>query len=445
MGHLDDLRRHGTDAVSFQALESSFRWWRDPAVAASVAYVDTGRSWIAVGTPLAEPGDRAHVARQFARDANAHHRRAVFIAVENLRPFDGFRRVALGLQSMLPRATWTETFHRNRKLREQLRRARAKGVTVRRVAPDELVPDAPLRTIVEQLGERWLRSRPMEPMAFLVAVEPFHAPDEHIYLIAERHGRAVQFLSALPIYQRGGWLVEDVLRDPSAPNGTTELLLDRLMQELDPDTGWFTPGLTPLAGDITWWLRLARFVSTPLYDFDGLRRFRARLSPPRWDPVWMVWDRGWAPLVLLDVLRAFANGHLVRFAWRTLVRHPNGPPWAIAVPLVVWTALLIGLVAGGHTSVLGFSTLALTGWIVFDIVLAWQLFRASRQPRPVRLMLLAGAAAADAIASIQHLAAAGLGSGWLAPVLRTLATAGPVIGTLALGWAAYLAHGRRRR
>jgi hypothetical protein len=51
----------------------------------------------------------------------------------------------------------------------------------------------------------------MEPLDFLVAVKPFRAANEHLYFVAERGGEAVQFLSAVPIYARHGWLMEDML------------------------------------------------------------------------------------------------------------------------------------------------------------------------------------------------------------------------------------------
>jgi len=52
------LDRFGADAVSFQGLESALTWWHDaPApygTGAALAYLDTGRSWIAAGRPLAD-------------------------------------------------------------------------------------------------------------------------------------------------------------------------------------------------------------------------------------------------------------------------------------------------------------------------------------------------------------------------------------------------------
>jgi lysylphosphatidylglycerol synthetase-like protein (DUF2156 family) len=237
----------------------------------------------------------------------------------------------IGIQSVLKPSEWDITLRRWPRLREQLRRARAKGVTVREVDPGELAEGMPLRAAVERLRDEWLRSRGMEPMDFLVAVKPFHAAGEHLYFVAERGGEAVQFLSAIPIYARDGWLMEDMLRGNHAPNGTTELLIAALMRRLGGDPYWVTPGLTPLAGTVAPWLRAIRFAATPLYNFSGLWKFRARLHPAAWTPIWLAWDRGLAPLVIADVLRAFAGGRMLSFAVRSLVHHPAGRlPRAIA-------------------------------------------------------------------------------------------------------------------
>ena len=391
---------------------------------------------------------RSLAAIRFTHSARAARRRPVFFAVESLEPYDGFRHLSIGLQSVLHPERWPDTLRGSRKLREQLRRARAKGVSVRVVQAREVEMGTPLRREVERLRWEWLTGKRMEPMGFVVAVEPFHAPEEHLYLVAELGGRAVQFLSAVPIYESRGWLLEDMLRGTDAPNGTTELLIDLAMRTVRGQALWITPGLTPLVGAMPRWLRIARFVATPLYDFEGLRRFRSRLSPTEWNPIWLVWDRGPALLVLGDVLRAFAFGRPVSFAWRSLTRHSNGPPWAVAVPLVVWTHALAILAVTGNAGVLGFSHRALMLWIAFDLLLSLLLFRASQRPSVRRLAPLTLAAAWDALVSVQHLTTVGLGDNALSAVFRLAATAGPIIGTTALAWATYLASGfasRRQR
>ncbi|MEZ5290979.1 MAG: DUF2156 domain-containing protein [Vicinamibacterales bacterium] len=438
------LRRHGRDAVSFQALKLDAEWWVDappPAgTGAAVAYRPSGLSWIAIGTPLVPEGRRADAVQRFCRAARAHRRRPVFLGAEEIAPFSGLRTLALGLQSVLKPSAWEATLRRWPKLREQVRRARAKGVTVRAVAPDELAPGAPLRAEVERLRREWLHSRAMEPLGFLVEVDPFYAADEHLYFAAYHQGRAVQFLSVVPIHARDGWLMEDMLRGTDAPNGTTELLIAALMQRLGGDPAWVTPGLTPLAGPVPWWLRLTRLVTVALYDFSGLLRFRSRLHPSAWTTVWLAWDRGPAPLVLLDVLGAFARGRILRFAVRSTTWHPNGPPWTVAVPLVVWTAFLFVLALTGQTGVLGYPLPNLYGWILFDVLLASALFMVARRPRPLALFAVATVALVDFALATRHTEVIGIGTGLVQPVCRAISVMGPLLGATAVYWAAWLAY-----
>jgi hypothetical protein len=405
-----------------------------------VAYVPSGKSWIAIGTPLADPDRRAGAVRRFCAAARAHGRRPVFFGIEDRVPFSGCRTLTLGLQSVLKPSEWDATLRRRPKLREQLRRARAKGVTVRAVDPAELDQGTPLHTAVARLRAEWLASRAMEPLGFLVDVEPFYARGEHRYFVAERGPKAVQFLSCVPIYASSGWLMEDMLRGTDAPNGTTELLIAAMMQSLDGDPCWLTPGLTPLTGTIPWWLRVVRFSSVALYDFSGLLRFRSRLRPAAWMPVSLAWDRGSPFGVLLDVLRAFANGRLVRFALRSLVWHPNGPPWVVAVPLVAWTALLAALVISGNAWLLGYSSVSLSAWVVFDLAIARLLFTVAHKPQAGRLTMMAIVVMCDAAVSLRHVADIGLGVGMATVLTRTVATVGPLIGTVALFWAAWRAR-----
>ena len=74
------LRAFGWNATSFQILESGLQYWFEPA--GCVAYVDTGRAWVAAGAPLAPEQYMARVAGGFVRAAAAQGRSAVFFATE---------------------------------------------------------------------------------------------------------------------------------------------------------------------------------------------------------------------------------------------------------------------------------------------------------------------------------------------------------------------------
>ena len=243
-------------------------------------------------------------------------------------------------------------------------------------------------------------------------------------------------LSAVPMAARGAWLVEHVLRRRDTPNGTVELLLDALMREL-PEDASVTLGLSPLSGPVAAPLRLARRFSRPLYDFRGLRAFRERLHPHAWQRVWLDYPRRQSRvLTLLDALRAFAGGSLVRFGARSLARHPSGPPWLLALALLPWTVVLATLALWGEPTSqrwLGFSRPSLAGWVLFDALLAAWLFQVARRPRPGPLLVATALCGLDAIASVLHLAQAGVGTSAVTAALRLVSTLGPTIGAITLG------------
>lgn len=319
------LKRWGWNATAFQALERGFRHFfvGDDAC---VAYVDTGGAWVVAGAPVAPPDRLGAVSAAFVRAARAAGRRACFFAVESrFVEATGYSALLVGEQPAWEPRRWSETLAARRSLREQLRRARAKGVVVRTVSAAEMSERTnPMRRAVEALVERWLAARTMPKMAFLVDVQPFEFAEERRYFVASRGGAIVGFLGAVPIFARGGWLFEDLLRDPRAPNGTAELLFDAGMRAVQAEgSGFVTLGLAPLAGAVPPWLGRLRRWTSPLYDFEGLQSFKSKLAPSSWEPILLAYPEGASPSVALyDVLAAFAGGTFLGFGLRTLLRGP---------------------------------------------------------------------------------------------------------------------------
>ncbi len=395
---LELLQRYGWNAASFQVLEPDFRYWfADPD--ACVAYVDTGSAWVAAGAPLAPPERLESVALGFIAAARATRRRPLFFGAESrFAQAVPLRRVQVGEQPVWEPSQWKAILDERRSLREQLRRARARGVTVRRVAPEELADESsPIRREVEQLLQRWLESRPMAPMGFLVQLHLFGFVEERRCFVAERDGRAVAFLNAVPVYGRNGWFLEDLLRAPEAPNGSTELLIDAAMKAAGQEgVEYVTLGLAPLAGPVTGWLRLARRLGAALYDFEGLRTFKAKLRPSRWDPIYLCHPKGPAGLLAIyDTLRAFARGHLLRFGVRTLLHSPALVLRAMAILLVPWTVLLATADPSWFPS-----RGVQWGWVTFDAALAPALYALTGRWRRWLGTLLALAVSGDAVLTL---------------------------------------------
>ncbi|MBK7645325.1 MAG: DUF2156 domain-containing protein [Planctomycetes bacterium] len=397
------LKRHGWNSNSFQVLEPGYRYWFE-GDDACIAYVEAGRAWVVAGAPIAPPGRFAELIAAFRERARAAGKRVCcFGTQERFRERVGWPALQIGEQPTWTPALWEAGLRENAGLREQLRRARAKGVLVRRVLEGELAgPDAPLRRRIDGLIARWRAGRPMAPMGFLVQVEPYAFPEERLGFVAEHEGRVVGFLGVIPVYARGGWFLEDFLRDPAAPNGTIELLIDAGMRAAAAaGVPYATLGLVPLTGQVPLWLRVARRGGAALYDFEGLRTFKAKLAPTDWEPIYLSFPRrGLGPVAVLDALTAFATGGLVRFGLHTLLR---GAPFvlrAFAWLLVPWIALLS--LRGSRA---WFPADACRwGWVVFDVAICAGLFALARRWRPRLALALALLVTLDALATLAQVA-----------------------------------------
>ena len=426
------LQRHGWNSTSFQVLEPGFRYWFD-GDDACVGFVDTGSAWVVAGPPIAPAERLAVVAERFAEVARDAGKRTAWFGTEpRFRDATGWRSLRIGDQPTWSPAAWPATVDASKNLKEQLRRARAKGVAVRALERTELAPDHPTRSQIDGLIERWLASRPIAPMGFLVQIDPYTFPDERRYFVAERAGKVVAFLGIIPIYARRGWFFEDFLRDPEAPNGTIELLVDAGMRAAAAeDIPIVTLGLVPLAGDVSSFLRAARRLGRSLYDFDGLRAFKAKFKPVSWDPILLSYPpRGNAFAALFDTLRAFARGGLLRFGLETFLRGPAVVVRALAVLLVLWTAVL----ALPSSAYYFPSPWCQYGWVAFDVCVFAGLFVLADRWRQPLADIVATAVTLDAAVTILQAIVYDLPRrrGALDVVVVSLAIAAPTIAAFML-------------
>lgn len=299
--------------------------------------------------------------------------------------------VVVGSEPWWTLATWPQTAQQTRSLRTQLQRARNKGVTATALTSMNA-------TQVTALVERWLRTRTMAPMGFVVDVDADDVKGADVVVVAEAAGAVVGVAAAnvfddgAPVGERGA-LVEFVLVDKGAPNGTGEFLVDAAFRALaERGVADVTLGLAPLRDDPAFplprFLRVARDLTGGLFDWRGLTSWKEKLKPTSWRPVTLQTHGVSAVRGVVEVLLAFARQQPLRFGLRTLLR---GPPLffrAVAAALLPWT-LGLALVDDRHFPPVPVAGAVHVAWVAFDVVLAlllfWLAFRIKQRKRRLTL------------------------------------------------------------
>ncbi len=203
-----------------------------------------------------------------------------------------------------------------------------------------------------------------------------------------------------------------------------------------------TLGLAPLAGAVPVWMQRARRWGAALYDFDGVRAFKAKLTPDAWDPIFLAHPPSASRYVALyDVLAAFAGGTFVGFGVRTLLRGPRAIVRALAVLLVPWTVVLACAGAewfpGGGVQ---------HAWVAFDVIVALGLLALSTRWRMGLAVALAVAISADSTLTLWEAIAFNLPRAHAVAtrIVIAVACAGPALGAITLWGAVHRRAGESR-
>lgn len=340
------LEKYGRNLHSFMVLEPGLSIWF--AENAAVAYAERGGYWVAVGGPLCAPEETQSVANAFRDAANRAGCRVVFFGVtkplvERLQCSSEeetgssqskavFDSLQIGLAGVWNPAQWHDVVRGTEKLRNRLSKARRSGITVRLLKGEEVLEDSPMREQLVGIVDAWAAQKSLPSMGFMVTVELFQHCERRRYFVVECGARIQGFAVCVPIYGRSGWLLEDMMMLPQSPSGCGEALVDAVMRQLaDEGAELVSLGMVALAGldrgdrktrhpFLTGLLRFCGRTMGWLYNFEGLYRFRNKMKPLAWEPVYLVSNGPVTFWTIRAVLMAFAEGWVPRFAVRVLGR-----------------------------------------------------------------------------------------------------------------------------
>lgn len=295
------VMRYGWNAVAYQILNPGFRLWFSRDTEAVTGYVKRDRRWIVAGAPICSRESLPRVIEQLESDAHADGCEICYFGAAR-RLYEGCKNpprhsvIALGAQPTWDPAHWHNMIQHRASVRAQLNRARNKGVS----AEECCSPDAIRVNEMQTLLDAWIQHRRMPPMHFLVEPETLNRLEDRRVFLARQGTQLVGFLVASPIPAQNGWLVEQIIRHPTAPNGTNELLVHQAMTTFAGEsTNYVTLGLVPLSSHLPAdaprnpaWLRLLfawiRAHGRRFYNFQGLEAFKSKFRPDQWEPIYAI-------------------------------------------------------------------------------------------------------------------------------------------------------------
>jgi phosphatidylglycerol lysyltransferase len=312
---------HGWNATAYQILNPGIDLWFSGAGDAVVGFVERRGVRVVAGAPVCAAERLAEVAAEYeagaARDGKGvcyfgagHRLAAVYHGSER------HSRVVLGAQPAWNPEDWPYMLAGHASLRQQVSRARNKGIEVTRW-PEERARDS---EVLHRCLEAWLAGKGLPPLHFLVEPETLSRLYDRWVFVAERGEEVVGFLVATPIPRRDGWLVEQMVRAPDAPNGTNERMIDAAVRAMrDRGSRYVTLGLSPLSGragrpgeGAPPWMRLLlgwlRAHVHRFYNFEGLEAFKAKFRPAVWEPIYAISrEPRFSPRTLYAVAAAFSD------------------------------------------------------------------------------------------------------------------------------------------
>jgi phosphatidylglycerol lysyltransferase len=328
---------YGYNAHSLVSIAPGAGTWSMPGIDGAIIYGEFGRVWLAAGDPLAHPDDIKPLVIGFMAAASKAKRIAAFVPATDRFAREaiklGLTAIKIGAAPYFDLRTWDPRGNPAKHMRAGFNKALRAGVQVNLV--DNL--DYSFRKETSELCLQWLESRrAAASFGWLLALDPFASAErKKLFVARDANKRLVGLIAASPMPARDGWYLEDVLRAPTAPPGTADLLIIEALRHLkNSGAAMATLGTAPLANDgdddisthdhpvIERALRSASRRLRTFYNFEGLRRFKGRFVPSWWESEYALVQHGVLvpSRVAHALLRAIVPGGLKQFLARQTVR-----------------------------------------------------------------------------------------------------------------------------
>ena len=326
------VMRFGWNSAAYQILNTEMELWFTSDLEGCVGFVRRCGVRVVAGAPVCAESRIAQTAVAFEEDASREGEQVCYFGAASrlksvLHSLPSHSFLEIGAQPAWNPANWQSILNSHRSLRAQLHRSKNKGIEVDEYEPALAVGNPELL----QCYSEWRSAHAPLALGFLTKAISLENLSDRRLFVAEKNCVPVAFLIATPVPDRNGWLIEQIVRGRSAPNGTSELLIDCAMRAFaDSKSEYATLGLAPLSvrakstiAKPQLWLRMlfvwTRKHGTRFYNFEGLDSFKAKFKPDVWEPIYAVVNEPrFSARTLYAIASVFTNEPPFRVAYRAL-------------------------------------------------------------------------------------------------------------------------------
>ncbi|MBP7779666.1 MAG: bifunctional lysylphosphatidylglycerol flippase/synthetase MprF [Acidobacteria bacterium] len=284
-----------------------------------VMYGVQGRTWVAMGDPVAASAAVPGLVRRFLERCDDFGGVPVFyeIGPDHMHKYAdlGFTFVKLGEEATVDLATFTLEGGRGAKFRQVVRRLEKDGGTFR------IVPAADVPAVIPHLravSDDWLRHKAGAEKGFSLGFFDEAYLARFPVAVVECGGQIVAFSNVWMGADHRELSLDLMRYVESAPRGVMEALLVHLMAWGKAE-GFprFALGMAPLSGFdasplASLWQRLGALIyehGESVYSFQGLRAFKDKFHPV-WEPRYLAYPGGLRlPRILADTSALIAGGY----------------------------------------------------------------------------------------------------------------------------------------
>lgn len=311
---------YGYNEHSLVGISSNKMAWFDSETGCGISYTEHGKVWLVAGETLGAEENLLAATQKFLQTARENKKIVAFLpATEKFALIiaaasQELKAVKIGAAPYFDLQNWNPRGNKAKNVRSGLNQARRSNICVREITE---ISES-FQTEISDLCRIWLKTRPsILKFGWLFELSPFQNAEKKKFFTARNaEDKLVGFLAASPIPAREGWYLEDVLRAPDAPNGTADLLVFETMKILAAKGAKVaTLGTTPLAQDgedtvssngnflSKQVMNFSRKYLNPVYNFRGLKHFKAKFVPTWWESEYVLAPKG--IFVQLLITKAF--------------------------------------------------------------------------------------------------------------------------------------------